>query len=46
VDEFKDYRMRKDYVEPDDYEYEPTSHEDVLEKTKRHYRNDDRGIFH
>ena len=28
-DEFKDYPMRKDYVEPDDYEYEPTPHDDV-----------------
>lgn len=36
-DEFKDYPMRKDYVEPDDYEYEPTPHDEVLEKTKRHY---------
>jgi len=36
-DEFKDYPMRKDYVEPDDYEYEPTPHDDVLEKAKRHY---------
>ena len=36
-DEFKDYPMRKDYVEPDDYEYEPTPHEEVLEKAKRHY---------
>jgi len=36
-DEFKDFPMRKDYVEPDDYEYEPTPHDDVLEKTKRHY---------
>lgn len=35
-DEFKDFPMRKDYVEPDDYEYEPTPHDDVLEKTKRH----------
>ena len=24
--------MRKDYVEPDDYEYEPTPHDEVLEK--------------
>jgi NADH-quinone oxidoreductase subunit C len=23
-DGFKDHPMRKDYVEPDDYEYEPT----------------------
>ena len=26
--------MRKDYVEPDDYEYEPTPHDEVLEKSK------------
>lgn len=36
-DEFKDYPMRKDYVEPDDYEYEPTPHDEVLEKAQRHY---------
>ena len=36
-DGFKDFPMRKDYVEPDDYEYEPTPHDDVLEKTQRHY---------
>ncbi|HOX59132.1 MAG TPA: NADH-quinone oxidoreductase subunit C [Candidatus Paceibacterota bacterium] len=36
-DEFKDFPMRKDYVEPDDYEYEPTPHDDVLEKARRHY---------
>src|SRR5437868_3950802 len=36
-DEFEDYPMRKDYGEPDDYEYEPTPHDDVLEKAKRHY---------
>jgi NADH-quinone oxidoreductase subunit C len=36
-DEFEDHPMRKDYVEPDDYEYEPTPHDDVLEKAKRHY---------
>lgn len=36
-DEFKNYPMRKDYTAPDDYEYEPTPHDDVLEKTKRHY---------
>ena len=35
-DEFKDHPMRKDYVEPDDYEYEPTPHDEVLEKAKRH----------
>jgi NADH-quinone oxidoreductase subunit C len=36
-DEFMDYPMRKDYREPDDYEYEPTPHDDVLEKAKQHY---------
>ena len=36
-DEFVDYPMRKDYREPDDYEYEPTPHDDVLEKAKTHY---------
>ena len=35
-DEFKDHPMRKDYIEPDDYEYEPTPHDEVLEKAKRH----------
>ncbi|MDX2226027.1 MAG: NADH-quinone oxidoreductase subunit C [Verrucomicrobiae bacterium] len=34
---FKDFPMRKDYVEPDDYEYEPTPHDEVLQKAKRHY---------
>ncbi len=33
---FLDHPMRKDYVEPDDYEYEPTAHDKVLEKAKRH----------
>jgi NADH-quinone oxidoreductase subunit C len=37
-DGFKDHPMRKDYVEPDDYEYEPTAHDDVLEKAKKHRR--------
>jgi NADH-quinone oxidoreductase subunit C len=35
-DEFTDYPMRKDYVEPDDYEYEPTPHDDLLERAQRH----------
>ena len=35
--EFKDHPMRKDYVEPDDYEWEPTPHGVVLEKAKAHY---------
>jgi NADH-quinone oxidoreductase subunit C len=36
-DAFKDHPMRKDYVEPDDYEWEPTPHGDVLQKAKQHY---------
>jgi NADH-quinone oxidoreductase subunit C len=35
-DEFEDHPMRKDYVEPQDYEYEPTAHEDILIKAKQH----------
>jgi NADH-quinone oxidoreductase subunit C len=36
-DEFEDYPMRKDYVQPDDFEWEPTPHDEVLERTKQHY---------
>ena len=36
-DEFTDFPMRKDYVEADDYEYEPTPHDDVMQKAQRHY---------
>jgi NADH-quinone oxidoreductase subunit C len=36
-DEFKDHPMRKDYVQPDDYEYEPTPHDEVLDRAKAHY---------
>ena len=39
-DGFKDHPMRKDYVEPDDYEYEPTPHDEILEKAGRHYSHD------
>lgn len=35
-DGFADHPMRKDYLEPDDYEYEPTAHDDVLAKAQRH----------
>lgn len=34
---FQDFPMRKDYVEPDDYEYEPTPHDEVLDRAKEHY---------
>lgn len=35
-DGFKDHPMRKDYVEPDDFDYEPTAHDKVLERAKAH----------
>jgi NADH-quinone oxidoreductase subunit C len=38
-DGFKDYPMRKDYVEPDDYEYEPTAHDAVLKRAQEHRAN-------
>src|SRR6266513_6256396 len=36
-DEFEDHPMRKDYVQPDDFEWEPTPHDDVLARAKAHY---------
>ena len=33
---FKDHPMRRDYVEPDDYEYEPTAHDQVLKRAQEH----------
>jgi NADH-quinone oxidoreductase subunit C len=36
-DEFEDYPMRKDYVQPDDFEWEPTPHDEVLVRAKQHY---------
>lgn len=36
-DEFEDHPMRKDYVPPDDFEWEPTPHDDVLARAKQHY---------
>ena len=35
-DSFEGHPMRKEYVEPDDYEYEPTPHADVLKKAAAH----------
>jgi NADH-quinone oxidoreductase subunit C len=35
-DGFKDHPMRRDYVDPDDYEYEPTPHDAVLARAKEH----------
>jgi NADH-quinone oxidoreductase subunit C len=36
-DGFKDFPMRRDYIDPDDYDYEPTPHDEVLERAKTHY---------
>ena len=33
---FKDHPMRRDYVEPDDFEYEPTAHDQVLARAQQH----------
>ena len=33
-DGFKDHPMRRDYVEPDDFEYEPTAHDEVLARAQ------------
>ena len=35
-DEFKDHPMRRDYVDPDDFEYEPTAHDEVLKRAQQH----------
>ena len=35
-DEFTDHPMRRDYVEPDDFEYEPTAHDEVLKRAEAH----------
>ncbi len=33
-DGFEDHPMRRDYVDPDDYEYEPTPHDEVLKRAQ------------
>ena len=38
--------MRKDYVEPDDYEYEPTPHDEVLEKAQTASCRGGEGVSH
>jgi NADH-quinone oxidoreductase subunit C len=35
-DEFQDHPMRRDYVEPDDFEYEPTAHDEILKRATAH----------
>ncbi len=37
-DGFRDHPMRKDYLGPDDFEYEPTAHDEVLERAREHGR--------
>jgi NADH-quinone oxidoreductase subunit C len=34
--DFVDHPMRRDYVDPDDYEYEPTAHDAVLQRANQH----------
>jgi NADH-quinone oxidoreductase subunit C len=36
-DGFAGFPMRRDYVAPDDFEYEPTPHDEVLEAARKHY---------
>jgi len=36
-DGFVDHPMRRDYVDPDDYEYEPTAHDEVLQRANQHW---------
>jgi NADH-quinone oxidoreductase subunit C len=33
---FKDHPMRRDYIEPDDFEYEPTPHDAVMARAAAH----------
>jgi NADH-quinone oxidoreductase subunit C len=35
-DGFEDHPMRRDYVDPDDFEYEPTPHDEVLKRADEH----------
>ena len=36
-DGFVGFPMRRDYVAPDDFEYEPTPHDEGLQEAKKHY---------
>jgi NADH-quinone oxidoreductase subunit C len=36
---FTDHPMRRDYVDPDDFEYEPTAHDEVLARAQQHLRD-------
>jgi NADH-quinone oxidoreductase subunit C len=37
---FKDHPMRRDYVAPDDFEYEPTPHDEVLKRAQAQRNRD------
>lgn len=39
-DGFKDHPMRRDYVDPDDFEYEPTPHDEVLKRAREHHASE------
>lgn len=43
-DGFKDYPMRRDYVEPDDFDYEPTAHDEVLARAQAHQARQVEGL--
>src|ERR1035438_9856717 len=43
-DEFTDYPMRKDYVPPADYEWEPTPHDDTLQRAVQEGRSEERRV--
>jgi NADH-quinone oxidoreductase subunit C len=43
-DGFKDHPMRRDYVEPDDFDYEPTAHDEVLARALAHSDRDQRTV--
>lgn len=43
-DEYEDHPMRRDYVDPDDYEYEPTPHDEVLKRAEQHISKAEQGV--
>ena len=42
---FKDHPMRRDYVEPDDFDYEPTAHDEVLLRANEHKNRNQQAGF-
>jgi NADH-quinone oxidoreductase subunit C len=43
-DSFKDHPMRRDYVEPDDFDYEPTAHDEVLARAQQHKNSEQQTV--